>query len=82
VTDAPTAAASVAPDVPSAITAWRAWRVVKADGTYRLASLFKWSLWPAAEPLHAECLRNRTIVNWMLRRPGHTAPGFRCECGV
>jgi hypothetical protein len=74
-----------APDFAEPIEAWRVWRVVAGkDGWYGLGSIVKPTLWPAGEPLAAECLRTsplRTLLG-RRRRAARLVPDERCECGI
>ena len=76
------AAFAAAPDFAEPLEAWRVWRVVERDDGLALASIVKHTIWPAGEPLHAECLRCRQIPKWLWRRPSHEAPTAPCECGI
>jgi hypothetical protein len=73
----------LAPDVGGTIDAWRVWRVWRGvrDGVYVLGSAIKPTLWPARQPLLAECLRRRPLA-WVRRKQRHAAPDAPCECGV
>jgi hypothetical protein len=71
-----------APDYAEPLQAWRVWRVVERGGELTLASIVKGTLWPAREPLAAECLGYRPFRTRLLRRPRHEAPQAGCECGV
>ena len=73
---------SGAPDFAEPLEAWRVWRVVAADDGYRLGSVIKPTLWPPGEPLVADCLRTRPLVDWLRRRPRHGAPERSCACGI
>ena len=75
---------SAAPDLAEAVEAWRAWRVVRRDGSYQLRSVVKPTLWPRCEPLTAECLHAEPWPRRVLRRPPsrHDSPQPRCECGI
>jgi hypothetical protein len=71
-----------APDLIDAISAWRIWRVVGVRGRVRLASAFKWAIWPPGLPLEAECPWGRSLVDRALRRPEHHSPSPSCVCGI
>ena len=74
--------AAAAPDFAEPLEAWRVWRVVTVEGELSLASVVKRTIWPAGEPLVAQCLAARGFLDWARRRPPHPAPGERCACGV
>jgi hypothetical protein len=76
--------ADEAPDYAEPVEAWRVWRVVAGDGGYRLGSVVKPTLWPPAEPLVAQCLRNPRLLPWLRRgqRGERPVPGLDCECGI
>ncbi|HZD87938.1 MAG TPA: hypothetical protein VE088_08030 [Gaiellaceae bacterium] len=76
------AALEGAPDYAEAFEAWRVWRVVRHDGDLALASVVKRTVWPAGEPLAAECLKALPLFDWLRRRQPHVAPEPRCECGI
>jgi hypothetical protein len=76
------AALDAAPDYAEAFEAWRVWRVVRHDGVCALASVVKRTVWPAGEPLTAECLRALPLLDWLRRRRPHAAPEPQCECGI
>jgi hypothetical protein len=69
------------PDFVEPFVAWRVWRVVERDGELSLASVVKRTVWPAGQPLVAECLKSRPFLD-VRRRPPHGAPTERCECGI
>jgi hypothetical protein len=72
-----------APDYVEPLTAWRVWRVVATGDGYRLTSVVKSALWSPGEPLHAECLREPSLVSLFRRHPKkHEAPEERCDCGI
>jgi hypothetical protein len=71
-----------APDFIEPFQAWRVWRVVRHDGEYSLGSVVKQTLWPAGEPLAAECLGCRRLFPWPRRKRRHDAPEACCECGI
>ena len=72
-----------APDYAEPLVAWRVWRVVSTSDGFRLGSVVKSALWPAGEPLRAECLREPTLAGFFRRRaPSHGAPEPECECGI
>jgi hypothetical protein len=72
------------PDYVEPIEAWRAWRVVAHAGGFALASVVKPTVWPAGEPLVAECLRGAPLGTWLRRRrrPAPPVPDPPCECGI
>ena len=74
--------AALAPDFFEPFEAWRVWRVVRHDGELTLASIVKRTLWPAGEPLAAECLKALPFIDWIRRRSPHPAPEPDCECGI
>lgn len=76
------ARADRAPDLASSIDTWRAWRVVDTPHGYRLASVYKSTLWPPGKPLVADCFGSRSSFNRLFRRGVHEAPATRCECGI
>ncbi len=76
------AALETAPDYAEAFEAWRVWRVVRHDGVLALASIVKRTIWPAGEPLEAQCLKALPLFDWLRRRRPHPAPEWRCECGI
>jgi hypothetical protein len=72
-----------APDLASAIEAWRVWRVALVDGRAVLMSVFRDVAWPYAEPLEATCLpRAWFLPRVVWRRHCEEAPGERCRCGI
>lgn len=70
------------PDFAEPFVAWRVWRVVRKEGSYRLGSVVKRTLWPAGEPLDAQCLHSLPFLRRLARVPQHEAPAFRCDCGI
>jgi hypothetical protein len=73
-----------APDYVEALVGWRFWDAVETNGVLSLCSPYFPTVWPAGEPLRAECV-TRPLRRWLLRRLGaaqHTAPTERCGCGV
>lgn len=72
---------SEVPDYIEPFHGWRAWKVVRCDGHYGLASVVQRTLWPAGEALAAECLGLPRVLPWS-RRHRHDAPEARCECGI
>jgi hypothetical protein len=52
------------------VVGWRAWRVVRERGTFRLRSAVYEQAWPLGRELEATCAR------------GHAAPSPDCECGI
>jgi hypothetical protein len=74
--------AAVAPDFCEPFEAWRVWRVVREGDDFALASVVKRTIWPAGEPLEAECLKALPFFDWLLRRRPHDAPEECCECGI
>jgi hypothetical protein len=74
--------ADLAPDYAEPFEAWRVWRVVRHGGDLTLASVVKRTLWPAGEPLGAECLKALPFLDWVRRRRPHAAPELHCECGI
>ena len=74
---------AVAPDLPAAVEVWRAWQVVRRNGTYLLSSVLNPIVWPRHEPLVAECLHPRPSARRFWRRSEqHDAPELRCMCGI
>ena len=71
-----------APDYIEALTAWRAWNVVRYNADYRLASVFAPMVWPTGEPLAAACLRQPRLLDLLRPAESHEAPGSGCECGI
>lgn len=71
-----------APDYVEALEGWRVWRVVDRHGTLTLGSVVKPTVWPAGEPLVAECLSRRPFGWWTWRRTTHDSPEVACECGI
>lgn len=76
------AALDAAPDYAEAFESWRVWRVGRHEGAFALASLVKRTVWPAGEPLSAECLKALPLFDWLRRRQPHGAPEPHCECGI
>jgi len=72
---------ALAPDFAEPLEAWRVWRVVGCHGELSLASVMRRTVWPAGEPLRAECLVPRAF-GWLRRRPQHDAPEEACDCGI
>lgn len=72
----------VAPDFPTAIEGWRAWRVVEVDGRYVLGSVVKPACWLPHEALQAGCLNRRSPLAWMRGQGRHEAPSATCQCGI
>jgi hypothetical protein len=72
-----------APDLLEPFRAWRVWRVTKDLYRAALASVSRPIIWPAGEPLVAECMRHRSRLATFLR-PGatHIAPALHCACGI
>jgi hypothetical protein len=73
-----------APDYIQAVVGWRFWDAVETDGVVSLSSPYFPTVWPAGEPLRAECV-TRPLRRWILRRFGgepHAAPTERCSCGI
>jgi hypothetical protein len=70
-----------APDFVEPFEAWRAWKVVRRGDGYSIGSVIQATLWPAGEPLVAECLHRRLHVRLRRRQP-HDAPGAGCQCGI
>lgn len=82
-----TAAASEdlrAPDFAEPLEAWRAWTVVADANGYSLRSVVRRTLWPAGQPLVAECLRLPRLLARLRRkhRGAGTVPDIECECGI
>lgn len=71
-----------APDYAEPLEGWRVWRVVDAHGRLSIGSVVKPTLWPAGEPLVAECLSRRPFAWWTWRRSTHESPALACECGI
>jgi hypothetical protein len=71
-----------APDYAEPLEAWRVWRVVERGGSLVLGSVVKPTVWPAGEPLLAECLARRPFGWWTWRRTTHPSPETACECGI
>jgi hypothetical protein len=82
--DRPTGESLEAPDLPDVVVAWRVWRLVAVHGRCRLASAFKWAVWPPQDVLEARCLCStpRTFLDKLRGRPPHPAPGLECFCGI
>jgi hypothetical protein len=80
----PDTAFADAPDYAEALEAWRVWRVVATRDGLRLGSVVKPTLWPAGEPLVAECLRTSSLWSCLHRKRAktHIVPDERCECGI
>jgi hypothetical protein len=76
---------SAAPDYGRAISGWRVWLVVDAEGRSRLASVLYHALWPVRQELVGECLARRSRL-WLPSRRSrgkdHPVPGERCACGI
>jgi hypothetical protein len=73
-----------APDYVHAVVGWRFWDAVEPNGLVSLSSPYFPTVWPAGEPLRAECV-TRPLRRWVLRRFGgepHPAPTERCSCGI
>jgi hypothetical protein len=68
-----------APDFIEPFEAWRAWRVVRTGGAFRLGSVVQHTVWPTNSELSADCHRLRLFRR---RRRRHVAPDMRCECGI
>lgn len=67
------------PDAVEPALGYRAWLPVSLEGDARLRSVFRPVVWPAEEPLRAECRR------WGLLLAGTCAGGEAddgCECGI
>lgn len=71
-----------APDFAEALTAWRAWRVVRRDGQLFLCSVVQRTIWPARQTLRAKCLRRPSLLRRLRRQDEHGAPAQSCECGI
>jgi len=52
------------------VVGWRAWRIVRERGTFRLRSAVYEQEWPLGRELEATCAR------------GHAAPAPDCSCGI
>lgn len=80
----PALAVVEAPDFAEPIESWRVWRVVLGRDGYRLGSVIKPTLWPAGEPLVAECRRTPAWLGWFRRRGStrHASPEELCQCGI
>ena len=63
-----------APDAIEPTTGWRAWDVLQADGTLRLASLESHNVWVPGKPVQAACPTHVST--------GHLAPVVGCSCGL
>lgn len=75
----PEAFESDGPLYPSALTAWRSWRVVQLDGARYLTSTVAHDVWEPGRRLTATC-RGRDDV-----APGERPPGAPCAdhgCGI
>lgn len=70
-----------APDFIEPFEAWRAWSVVRRDDKYSLGSIVQRTIWPAGEPLAAQCLRHR-LSGRLFRGLRHDAPEADCLCGI
>ena len=73
---------NAAPDFAEPFQAWRVWKVVRRNGQYSLGSVVQRTLWPAREPLAAECLRFRQLLSRPRHKRVHDAPEAHCECGI
>jgi hypothetical protein len=71
-----------APDFVEALEAWRVWRVVDRDSELSLGSVIYATIWPAGDPLIAECLRNASFAGSVRHTPPHDAPDTNCGCGI
>ena len=76
-------ALDAAPDLFEPFHAWRVWRVTKDGYRAVLASVSRPIIWPAGQPLVADCMRHRSRLGSFLR-PGasHVAPAAHCACGI
>ena len=63
-----------------ALTGWRLWSVEREGDAYRLRSPFRHDIWPAGEPLVAECTASDLVFG--ARGQRHEAPSPDCRCGV
>ncbi len=75
---------TVAPDLATAVRAWRVWYVVESDRRFRLRSVMFPVVWPVRQAFVAECLAQRRHVlrPWRVDRPDHPPPASSCKCGV
>jgi hypothetical protein len=70
------------PDYPEPFEAWRAWRVVRRHDALAIGSIVRSTVWPAGEPLVAECLRPLRKLRDRLGRHGPQVPAESCDCGI
>jgi hypothetical protein len=74
---------SVAPDYLEPVLGWRIWHAAEKAGSTSLWSIYHRVVWPAGEPLRAECAKRRLIVRFRSSaRKRHPAPAVGCECGI
>jgi hypothetical protein len=71
-----------APDLVEPVVAWRVWRLVAASHEYRLASVYKWTLWEPGSPLEACCHVPSSMLGKLLGRRDHASPAMECACGI
>jgi hypothetical protein len=70
-----------APDYVEPFEAWCVWKIARRDRQYALGSIIHSTVWPAGEPLVAECLARRLRLPFR-HRHRHEAPGTGCHCGI
>jgi hypothetical protein len=71
-----------APDLVEPVVAWRVWRLVTASHEYRLASVYKWTLWEPGCALEAYCHVPSSMLGKLLGRRDHVSPAMECACGI
>ena len=72
-----------APDLADALTAWRAWHLVRTDAGLRLHAIGRDRVWEPRERHTATCLRRRRWRERLQRpRAAHPAPHWDCTCGI
>jgi len=72
------------PDFVTPVYGWRVWFVESYGSVLRLGSVVYNVIWPAREPLSAECFdaRRSLFRPWHKGSSAHDAPSERCRCGV
>lgn len=74
---------SGAPDYAEPLVGWRVWVVVPGqDDVPRLRSVVQKTLWPAREPLDAECCQRRVLAKLLRRQAHDSVPLPSCQCGI
>jgi hypothetical protein len=71
-----------APDLLEPVVAWRVWRLVPVSPEYRLASVYKWTLWEPGCALEACCHVPSSMLGKLLGRRDHASPAMECACGI